>query len=58
MSALGGGSGRDLEIVLTRARAAVAAGHVIENSALRCGRRFVGKVRDVYTCGDYTVLVR
>ena len=42
--------------VLAAALAAVAAGHTLEATALRVGRRFVGKVRDVYTAGDFTLI--
>ena len=43
--------------VLAAALAAAAAGHTLEATALRVGRRFVGKVRDVYTAGDFTLIV-
>ena len=45
------------EEVLATALRAVAAGHTLESTRLRAGRRFVGKVRDVYTAGDFTLIV-
>jgi len=50
-------SREDYSGVLAAALAAAAAGHTLEATALRAGRRFVGKVRDVYTAGDLTLIV-
>jgi len=35
----------------------VQAGHFVETTRLKTGRLFVGKVRDVYTVGDFTLIV-
>jgi len=43
--------------VLLSCRNAVQAGHFVETTRLKTGRLFVGKVRDVYTVGDFTLIV-
>jgi phosphoribosylaminoimidazole-succinocarboxamide synthase len=43
--------------VLSSTAAAVAAGHTLSSTRLRAGRLFVGKVRDVYTVGDFALVV-
>ena len=43
--------------VLISCRNAVQAGHFVETTRLKTGRLFVGKVRDVYTVGDFTLIV-
>jgi phosphoribosylaminoimidazole-succinocarboxamide synthase len=43
--------------VLSRADAAVVAGEILEATSLDIGVRFEGKVRDIYTAGDFVVAV-
>jgi phosphoribosylaminoimidazole-succinocarboxamide synthase len=57
MASAGDFARADYGEVLAAALAAAAAGHTLEATALRVGRRFVGKVRDVYTAGDFTLIV-
>jgi len=50
-------SRQNYDQVLISCQKAVQFGHYVENTRLKTGRLFVGKVRDVYTVGDYTLIV-